>query len=136
MSKEILISNPPDIFQSPAVYKKAPELRVQWNEYLASCIDDKKMPTKAGVCFALKIHRKEWESLRNHATLGIAIDWIETVIEDTWLQQLIRAGSGGALAYLKSHYPEQYGEVALDKEAPVPILNLSIHYTAVQNNKS
>src|SRR3990167_5841525 len=71
------------------------------------------MPTRAGVCFALKIRRKEWELLKEHPTLGVAIDWIETVIEDTWLQKLIVTGaSTGAIAYLKSHYPKQYGEVA------------------------
>ena len=82
------------------------------------------MPTKAGVCFALKIRRKEWDALRFHETLGPAIDWIETVIEDTWLQKLISNGSAGAWNYLKSHYPEQYGEVAPDTKTVNMIFNV------------
>ena len=103
----------PDIFQSPAVFKTPDEIRRQWNTYLENRIHEHKMPTRAGVCFALKIHRKEWDKLKDHAKLGIAIDWIETVIEDTWLQQLVIGGhSAGAIAYLKSHYPEQYRETS------------------------
>lgn len=83
------------------------------------------MPTRAGVCFALKIRRKEWNALKSHETLGVAIDWIETVIEDTWLQKLISAGSSsGAWNYLKSHYPEQYGEVEPDTKTINMVFNV------------
>ena len=112
IEKENHLAGTPDIFQSPAVYKTPDKIREQWDKYLKDRINEHKMPTKAGVCFALKIHRKEWHVLKTHPILGVAIDWIETVIEDTWLQELVSAGhSAGALAYLKSHYPEQYGEV-------------------------
>ena len=104
-----------DIFQSPAVFKNKDEIRKQWNMYLENRISKQKMPTRAGVCFALKIRRKEWNILKEHPKLGAAIDWIETVIEDTWLQELVVAGhSAGAIAYLKSHYPEQYRETSDD----------------------
>ena len=118
----------PDIFQSPAVYKTPAKLRESWNSYLEKCINNSKMPTKAGTCFALKIRRKEWDTLRTHKTLGPAIDWIETVIEDTWLQKLISTGaSAGAWNYLKSHYPEQYGDTA-----NIAIGNLSLSVLLVK----
>ena len=129
------LSSKDDIFQSPVVYKTPAEIRTQWNAFLTKCINNSnRMPTKAGVCFALKIRRKEWETLRAHKTLGVAIDWIETVIEDAWLQKLISTGaSAGAWNYLKSHYPEQYGDVPFGiGNTPIPIVNISMHYTAVQ----
>ncbi|MDZ4241144.1 MAG: hypothetical protein U1D31_03435 [Patescibacteria group bacterium] len=100
----------PHIFQSPAVFKTPEQIRAQWDEYLVHTLDkEKKMPTKAGVCFALKIRRKEWDKLKEHPVLGVAIGWMETVIEDVWLQKLVSAGANtGAWNYLKSHYPEQY----------------------------
>ena len=110
----------PDIFQSPAIYKTPDKIREQFETYLTRCIsgwtDSKgkehypKVPNHAGLCFYLKILPSEWQKLKTHPILGIAIIWLETVLEDEWSQFLPTKNSSGALAYLKAHYPQTYGE--------------------------
>ena len=140
----------PDIFQSPAIYKTPDKIREQFETYLTRCISGwtekrdgeiirehpPKVPNHASLCYHLRIIPSEWQSLKKHPKLGIAIIWLETVLEDKWTQFLPTKNSAGAIKYLQAHYPAKWGmTISSVTETPIPILNLSIHYTAVQVNK-
>lgn len=113
-----------DIFRSPVLYDKPQQIQKVWNTYREKTLGDNKMLTRDGVCFALKIFRNEWDKLREHETLGLAIEWIEQQIADDWQQELVKTGhAAGALAYLKAHYPNLYGETAV---VNIGNMNLSV----------
>ena len=112
----------PDIFQSPAIYKTPENIREQFEKYLVRCVEGyedangkhhrPKVPNHAGLCFHLKIIPSEWEKLKQHPLLGIAIIWLDAVLEDEWTQFLPTKNSAGAIKYLQAHYPQMYGDTS------------------------
>jgi len=140
-SLEVKSESLPDIFQSPAIYKTPEKIREQFEKYLIRCVEGykdtkgkyhhPKVPNHAGLCFHLKIIPSEWEKLKQHPILGIAIIWLDAVLEDEWTQFLPTKNSAGAIKYLQAHYPNPYGiTITQTNETPIPILNISMHFTA------
>ena len=121
-----------ELFRSPIIYKTALEIQAQWIAYRNKTLGENKMLTRDGVCFALKIFRSEWETFKQHEKLGLAIEWIEQQIGDDWVQELVKTGhAAGALAYLKAHYPDRYGETAA-----ISIGNMSLSFLLVQAHEN
>lgn len=83
------------------------KLKSAIEDYL-SCIEEGKMPTKAGLFKHLGISRQTWHNYHEEKTFIDTIKDAEFTIEDAWNQKLVGSGATGPIFYLKNAFKEHY----------------------------
>ena len=92
----------------PPKYKKKEQIQKIFEDYVADCIKNNKILTKAGLLSFLDIDRANYNRLKKKKEFNNTIRKIELLIEDTWIQRLTQTGATGAIFYLKNAFKEEY----------------------------
>ncbi|MCX7589707.1 MAG: DNA-packaging protein [Patescibacteria group bacterium] len=92
-------------------------------EYLEYCQKNNKLPTIAGFVNYVEISRPTYRKLKQKNGYKKAIEFFENLVEDTWVQALVRKNPTGAMFYLKNSFREFYSDTYEHQIKPVvPIL--------------
>lgn len=87
-------------------YASAGEIRKATKSYFDTCIKDKQMPNKAGLCVSLKISRDTYNEYKKK--YPDTLKGIEAYIENCWVQRLNSNAPTGAIFYLKNAFKDDY----------------------------
>lgn len=90
----------------PPAFATEQELKDRLIAYAAECDAKKQMPNKAGLCLFLSIDRSTYNDYKKK--FPHALNGIERLIENAWVQRLGGPNATGSIFYLKNAFKEDY----------------------------
>lgn len=92
--------------------------------YFQNCNDNKRYPTKAGLCVALDVDKETYNEWKKNKVKGfsVALKRFERVAEDWWVQRLTSQGAVGAIFYLKNAFKEDYKDKFENENTGAPVI--------------
>ena len=113
----------------PPKYETEDDFAKAVEEYFKSCRETNQMPNKAGLCVVTHISRDTYNEYKKR--FPDALKWVESYIENAWVQRLAANAATGAIFYLKNAFSADYRDRT---ETDITSANLPFNLTIVQKD--